>query len=75
MSEAASVGDRQNQGCEHLAHHFDTPQQQFDAGKLGMWLFLTTELLLFSGLFCAYAVYRALHPEVFRYASQYLDMP
>jgi cytochrome c oxidase subunit 3 len=75
MSEAASVGERQNQGCEHLAHHFDTPQQQFDAGKLGMWLFLTTELLLFSGLFCAYAVYRALHPEVFRYASQYLDMP
>jgi hypothetical protein len=21
----------------HLAHHFDTPQQQFDAGKLGSW--------------------------------------
>ncbi len=58
---------------KHLAHHFDTPQQQFDSGKLGMWLFLTTELLLFSGLFCAYAVYRALHPEIFQFASQYLD--
>ena len=56
-----------------LAHHFDTPQQQFDSGKLGIWLFLTTEILLFSGLFCAYAVYRAIHPEVFEYAHQYLD--
>lgn len=56
-----------------LAHHFDTPVQQFDSGKLGMWLFLTTEVLLFSGLFCAYAVYRANHPEIFLYAHQYLD--
>ncbi len=59
----------------HLAHHFETPQQQFDSGKLGMWLFLTTEILLFSGLFCAYAVYRANHPEVFFYAHKYLSVP
>jgi len=57
----------------YLAHHFDTMQQQFDAGKLGIWLFLVTEVLFFSGLFCAYAVYRANHPEVFIYAHHYLD--
>jgi cytochrome c oxidase subunit III len=57
----------------HLQHHFDTPQQQFDAGKLGIWLFLVTEILFFSGLFCAYTVYRAMHPEVFLYSSYYLD--
>ena len=57
----------------HLAHHFDTPQQQFDAGKLGMWLFLVTEILFFSGLFTAYAVYRSNHPEVFLEAHKYLD--
>lgn len=57
----------------HLAHHFDTPQQQFDAGKLGMWLFLVTEVLFFSGLFTAYAVYRSNHPEVFLEAHKYLD--
>jgi cytochrome c oxidase subunit 3 len=57
----------------HLAHHFDTPQQQFQAGALGMWLFLATEILLFSGLFCAYAVYRALNPEVFLRVDEYLD--
>jgi len=57
----------------YLQHHFDTPEQQFDAGKLGIWLFLATEILLFGGLFCAYAIYRANHPEVFVYAHQYLD--
>ncbi len=57
----------------HLAHHFETPQQQFQSGKLGIWLFLVTEILLFSGLFCAYAVYRANHPEVFFYAHLYLS--
>jgi cytochrome c oxidase subunit 3 len=57
----------------HLAHHFEDPRQQFDAAKLGMWLFLATEVLLFGGLFCAYAVYRANHPELFAYGSRFLD--
>jgi cytochrome c oxidase subunit 3 len=56
-----------------LQHHFDTPEHQFDSGKLGIWLFLTTEILFFGGLFCAYAIYRSLHPEVFEYAHYYLD--
>jgi cytochrome c oxidase subunit 3 len=56
-----------------LAHHFDTPQQQFDAGKLGIWLLLVTEVLFFSGLFCAYTVFRAMRPEVFAYAHYFLD--
>ncbi len=56
-----------------LQHHFDTPQQQYEAVTQGMWLFLATEILLFGGLFCAYAVYRSLHPEIFEYAHQYLS--
>ena len=56
-----------------LAHHFQSQRQQFDAGKLGMWIFLLTEILLFGGLFCAYAVYRANHPEIFVYAHRFLD--
>jgi cytochrome c oxidase subunit 3 len=56
-----------------LAHHFESGQQQFDAGKLGMWLFLVTEILFFSGLFAFYAVYRSNHPEVFVDAHVYLD--
>ena len=57
-----------------LAHHFHAPQQQIESAKLGMWLFLATEILLFGGLFCAYAIYRSLHPEVFYNAHHYLDV-
>jgi cytochrome c oxidase subunit III len=56
-----------------LAHHFDSHAQQFDAGKLGMWIFILTEILLFGGLFCAYAVFRAHHPEIFIWAHHFLD--
>jgi len=57
----------------NLQHHFESMEQQYESGKLGMWLFLVTEILLFGGLFCAYAIYRANHPEVFHYAHQFLD--
>jgi cytochrome c oxidase subunit III len=78
MSQATAPGAQDDHEHGHgeypfLAHHFDSPQHQFDSGKLGIWLFLVTEILFFSGLFCAYALYRALHPEVFEYAHYYLD--
>lgn len=60
-------------GPKWLAHHFDTPAQQFDAAKIGMWAFLVQELLFFSGLFVAYGVYRTWYPEMFRAASHQLD--
>ena len=57
----------------HLAHHFESPAQQHQAARLGMWVFLVTEILLFGGLFCAYAVYRANHPEIFIFGHHFLD--
>jgi len=42
-------------------------------GKLGVWLFLLTEVLLFGGLFILYAAYRMVHPEGFHEASRELD--
>ena len=68
-------GDGHHHNAEYpfLAHHFDTPAQQFEAGKLGIWLFLLTEVLFFAGLFCAYTVYRGMRPEVFVYAHYFLD--
>ncbi len=66
------AGDHHHDG-PRLAHHFDTYQQQFDTGKLGIWLFLAQEILFFSGLFVAYIVYRAMHPEIFVWAHYYLD--
>lgn len=75
MSESATVSHSSEGGEDRfLAHHFGSAQQQFDAGKLGMWLFLVTEVLFFSGLFCAYAVYRSLHPEAFADADRFLDV-
>ncbi len=59
----------------HLAHHFDSLQQQFDSAKLGMWIFLVTEVLFFGGLFCAYAVMRATRPEAFVDGHIFLDTP
>ena len=58
---------------DFLAHHWDTPTQQFEAGKLGMWLFLATEVLLFGGLFVGYSVWRGNHPELFKFGSEFLD--
>lgn len=49
-----------------LQHHFEDLPKQAHAAKLGMWLFLGSEVLFFAGLFTLYAGYRALHPEIFR---------
>lgn len=56
-----------------LAHHFSTPAVQAHAARLGMWLFLGTEVLLFGGLFVGYAMYRALYPATFVACSHHLD--
>lgn len=77
-AEAAIHGEAHGHDDGHghspfLAHHFDDAEQQYDSGKLGMWLFLVTEVLFFSGMFCAYALYRSLHPEVWTFASQFLN--
>ena len=58
----------------YLEHHFDTLQQQYESTQLGMWIFLATEIMLFGGLFVGYAVFRSEHPEIFRYASRFLDV-
>lgn len=45
-----------------------------EASKLGMWLFLFTELLLFGGLFLVYSIYRYLNAEAFLHASYNLNV-
>src|SRR5579863_1982275 len=55
-----------------FAHQFETIEQQREAGSLGMWLFLMTEILFFGGMFTAYIVYRSLHFEAFEAGSHLL---
>jgi cytochrome c oxidase subunit III len=58
---------------DFLQHHFDTPAQQFAAAKLGMWVFIATEILMFGGLFCAYAIWRGMDPAIFDQAHHFLN--
>ena len=60
-------------GPAYLAHHFESPAQQFDAAKIGMWAFLAQEVLFFSGLFVAYGIFRTWQPEAFSIGSHLLD--
>jgi cytochrome c oxidase subunit 3 len=57
-----------------LQHHYSEPEQQRESAKLGMWIFLLTEVLFFGGLFVAYSVYRAWNPEIFHQAHVHLDI-
>lgn len=57
---------------EHHSTHTD-PHYDPEASKLGMWLFIFTELLLFGGLFIVYAIYRFLNPEAFQLAGLELN--
>jgi len=53
---------------------FDDIEQQRKAAKLGMWIFLATEVLFFGGLFLGYTVYRFTYGHVFVQASRKLDV-
>lgn len=68
MSTANSHAHNSN-----LAHHFKTLDQQFDAAKLGVWLFLATEILMFGGLFVGYIVFHGIYPEMFAEGAKHLD--
>lgn len=55
--------------AKHVVHdHYDA-----EASKIGMWLFIFTELLLFGVLFVIYAVYRYLNHDAFHLAAEELD--
>jgi cytochrome c oxidase subunit 3 len=56
-----------------LAHHFESLDKQAHAARLAMWIFLGTEVLLFTALFAAYSVYRYLYPEGFEQASRAIE--
>ncbi len=49
--------------------------KDYAGAKLGMWLFLFTEIILFGGLFILYAVYLHHFPEEFARASDELSLP
>ena len=54
-------------------HHWRSQSEEFDGLKLGFWLFLTTEVLLFAGIFCAYCLFRSMYPGAWAEGSTSLD--
>ena len=61
-------------GHPALQHHFENMEQQREAGTLGMWIFLVTEIMFFGGMFLAYALYRWKFPAAFASGSNHLDI-
>ena len=48
--------------------------KDYEGAKLGMWLFLFTEILLFGGLFILYSAYRSRYPMEFHEGGQHLNV-
>ncbi len=55
---------------EHAVTH---THRDDTASKIGMWLFLFTEMFLFVGLFLVYSIYRFRNPEAFHQAAEELS--
>jgi cytochrome c oxidase subunit III len=71
VSDLAQAQHAHPQG---FAHQFEDIEQQRDAGRLGMWVFLVTEILFFGGMFTSYTIYRALHLASFIQGSHQLEV-
>ena len=78
MSHETAVHDEfaeHHHSLPQLRHHFETEEQQREAGSFGMWLFLLTEIMFFGGLFFAYLLYRNWYYDAFAVASNQLSVP
>ncbi len=51
-----------------------TEHRDYLGAKLGMWLFLFTEILLFGGMFLLYSIYRDVHPADFHEAGKEMSV-
>lgn len=58
-------------GPPHV-HHMDSGTA-YEAAKLGMWLFLATEILLFAVLFTSFAIFRWYYLKEFHEGSRHLN--
>lgn len=54
--------------------HYEEEHTEAHALRLGMWAFIASELLMFSGLFLAFVYYRWAYPVTFEKAAQLLDI-
>ncbi len=77
MSRASSAAAGEGAGAAarlHLTTRYETLENQTQAARLGMWVFLASEVLLFGGLFTLYAGTRAQYPREFAAAAGETDL-
>jgi cytochrome c oxidase subunit III len=65
LSEAATLA---------LREQFATPAQQRETASIGMWIFIVSEMMIFSALFVAFAVYRLTSPHPFDLGSGEMEL-
>jgi cytochrome c oxidase subunit 3 len=58
----------------HVAAQYDSLARQHATARLGMWIFLGSETLLFAGLFALYAAYRFAYPAEFHAAASHANL-
>ena len=73
--ETAVYAEHEHAMLPQHRHHFETEEQQREAGSFGMWLFLLTEIMFFGGMFFAYLLYRNWYYPAFTVASNQLSVP
>jgi len=57
-----------------LSGQYKTLEQQRETASLGMWVFLSTEVLFFGGLFMTYTINRSTYPDIFSAASKTITL-
>ena len=58
----------------HLVEPFQSAAQQREAAELGVWVFLATEVMLFSGIFAAILIYRLTWWQALQTATHHLHV-
>lgn len=79
MSDAI-VATRSEEYPEEHAHHHDdhghlTPQESLENAKFAMWLYIGSEIMIFSGMLAAYLVFRRFNYESVALAKEHLSIP
>jgi cytochrome c oxidase subunit III len=69
----STVKNKDGATVYHHAHHYESAEHEYDSAKQGVWLFLSTEILMFGGLFVAYVIFHSIFPEVFFAGSKFTD--
>jgi len=57
-----------------LFGQYKTMEQQRETASLGMWIFLSTEVLFFGGMFMTYTLNRSTYPDIFSEASKTITL-